>query len=92
MLLKAMSCSLLIALHEYRTKRTTDGRATARFPPHSPGFEPESDHVGFVVDIVALGQILSEYFGFSCESLDRLLHTHLSYGAVAITKMVVAVA
>jgi hypothetical protein len=25
--------------------------------------------VGFVVDKVALGQVFSEYFGFSCQSL-----------------------
>jgi hypothetical protein len=29
-----------------------------------PGFEPGSDHVGFVVDKVALGQVSSKYFGF----------------------------
>jgi hypothetical protein len=28
-----------------------------------PRFEPESGHVGFVVDTVALGQVFSEYFG-----------------------------
>jgi hypothetical protein len=27
-----------------------------------------SDHVGFVVDKVALGQVFSEYFGFPCQS------------------------
>jgi hypothetical protein len=29
--------------------------------------DPESVHVGFVVDKVALGQVFSEYFGFSCQ-------------------------
>jgi hypothetical protein len=35
-----------------------------------------SGHVGFVVDKVALGQVFSEYFGFPCQALCRLLHTH----------------
>jgi hypothetical protein len=32
--------------------------------------------VGFVVDKAPLGQVSSEYFGFPCESLYRLLHSH----------------
>jgi hypothetical protein len=38
--------------------------------------------VGFVVDKVALGQISSEYFGFSCQSFRRLLHTHHHSGLI----------
>jgi hypothetical protein len=40
--------------------------------------------VGFVVDNVALGQVFSEYYGFSCQfSFHRLLHTlRLSSGAI----------
>jgi hypothetical protein len=35
--------------------------------------------VGFVVDKVALGQIFSEYFGFSCQSsFHQILH-HQNY-------------
>jgi hypothetical protein len=37
----------------------------AGFPPRRPEFEPTSGHVGFVVDKVILGQVFSEYFGFS---------------------------
>jgi hypothetical protein len=51
------------------------------------GFEPGSDHVGFVVDKVALGQVFSEYFGFPCQSsFHELLHNHppLSSGACTI--------
>jgi hypothetical protein len=33
-------------------------------PQRGPGFEPGSGHVGFVVDKVALGKRLSEYYGF----------------------------
>jgi Na+-translocating ferredoxin:NAD+ oxidoreductase RnfC subunit len=33
-------------------------------PPLRPGFQPESVHVGFVVDEVPLGQVFSEYSGF----------------------------
>jgi hypothetical protein len=37
----------------------------AGFPPRRPGFNPRSDHVRFVVDKVALGQVFPpEYFGF----------------------------
>jgi hypothetical protein len=32
--------------------------------------------VGFVVDIAALGQVFSEYFGFPCQSFHRFLHHH----------------
>jgi hypothetical protein len=51
-----------------------------------PGFEPESGHVGFVVEMVALGQVFSENFGFPCQSLFQLLHNHhhLSSGAGTI--------
>jgi hypothetical protein len=58
------------------------GRAIAQalvvgFPPRRPGFEPESVHVGFVVDKVALGQVFSEYLGFPCpSSFHQLLHNH----------------
>jgi hypothetical protein len=38
-------------------------------------------HGGFVVDRVALGQVFSEYFGFSCQfSFHQLLHIHLPSG------------
>jgi hypothetical protein len=39
-------------------------RLVAGFPPRRPGFEPRSGHVGFVVDKVVLGQVLSWYLGF----------------------------
>jgi hypothetical protein len=52
--------------------------------------------VGFVVDKLPLGEVLSEYFGFSCQfSFYRLLHTHhhiLSSGAGAIDQIVVDMA
>jgi hypothetical protein len=36
-----------------------------------------SDHVGFVVHKLALGQVFSEYFGFPCQSsFHHLLHNH----------------
>jgi hypothetical protein len=41
-------------------------------------FEPRSGHVGFVVDRVALGQVFSEFFGFSCQFLcHQLLHNRI---------------
>jgi hypothetical protein len=33
-----------------------------------PQQQPVSGHVQFVVDKVALGQVFSKYFGFSCHS------------------------
>jgi hypothetical protein len=56
------------------------GRAVARrlvtgFPPRRPGFA-YGQHVGFVVDEAALGQVFSEYFGFPCQSFHRFLHYH----------------
>jgi hypothetical protein len=52
--------------------------------------EPRSGHVGFVVDKVALGQVFSEYFGFSCQfPFHRLLHIHpLSSGAGTVGQTV----
>jgi hypothetical protein len=36
-----------------------------------------AEHVGFVVDKAALGQIFSEYFRFPCQSsLHQFLHHH----------------
>jgi hypothetical protein len=50
--------------------------------------------VGLVVDKVALGQVFTEYFSFSCQfAFHRLLHTHhhLSSGAGTIGQTVAAV-
>jgi hypothetical protein len=61
------------------------------FPQRRPGFEPRSDHVGFVVEKVVLGQVFSEYFSFPCQfSFHRLLHTHhrVSSGAGTIGQTV----
>jgi hypothetical protein len=37
-------------------------------------------HVGFVVDKAALGQVFSEYFGFLCQSFHQFLHHHNHLG------------
>jgi hypothetical protein len=42
-----------------------------------PRFEPRSGHLGFVVVKGALDNVSPEYCGFPCQSLCRLLHTHL---------------
>jgi hypothetical protein len=61
-------------------------RVSRRLPTAAARVDPRSGHVGSVVDTVALGQVLSEYFGFPCQcSFHRLLHTHhLSSGAGTI--------
>jgi hypothetical protein len=41
-----------------------------------PGFVLGTDHMEFMVDKVALGQVFSGYFGFPCQAFHRLLHTH----------------
>jgi hypothetical protein len=61
------------------------------FPQRRPGLESRSRHVGFVADKLALGQVFSEYFGFSCQlSFHRLLHIHhhLSSGAGTVGQLV----
>jgi hypothetical protein len=55
--------------------RAVAQRLDAGFPPRRPGFA-YGQHVGFVVDKAALGQVFSEYFGFSCQSFHRFLHYH----------------
>jgi hypothetical protein len=50
-------------------------RLVAGFPPRRPGFA-SGQHVEFVVDIAALGQVFSEYFGFPCQSFHKFLHHH----------------
>jgi hypothetical protein len=52
-------------------------RLVAGFPPRLLGFEPESAHVGFVVDKATLGQVFSEYFGFLFQfSFHQFHHNH----------------
>jgi hypothetical protein len=48
-------------------------RLVAGFPPRLPGFT-SGQHVGFVVDKAALGQVFSEYFGFPCQLFHQFLH------------------
>jgi hypothetical protein len=55
--------------------RAVAQRLDAGFPPRRPGFAC-GQHVGFVVDKAALGQVFSEYFGFPCQSFHRFLHYH----------------
>jgi hypothetical protein len=52
-----------------------DPHLVLTFPPRRTGF-PRPGHMGFVVEKVALGQVLSEYFSFPSQSFHRLLHTH----------------
>jgi hypothetical protein len=54
-------------------------RLVAGFPTRRPGFA-SGQHVGFVVDKAALGQVFSEYFGFPCQSFHQFLHRHNHLG------------
>jgi hypothetical protein len=56
-------------------------------------FDPSSRHVGYVTAKVALGWILSEYFGFPCQSsYHRILHSRLLSGAGTIDQLLADVA
>jgi hypothetical protein len=55
--------------------RAIPQRLDPGFPPRRPGFA-YGQHVGFVVDNAALGQVFSEYFGFPCQSFHRFPHYH----------------
>jgi hypothetical protein len=66
----------LVTSHFTKLTRTRNNLQTYRYYTNN-GLEPSSGHVGFVVDKVALGQVFSEYFGFSSQfAFHRLLHTH----------------
>jgi hypothetical protein len=59
--------------------KTDGGRAIAHavrlgFPQPRPGLGPKSGHEGFVVDNVALGQVLPEYFCFPCQYCTLTYH------------------
>jgi hypothetical protein len=43
-------------------------RLITGFPPQRLWFNPMTDHVGFVVDKMILGQVFSKYFGFRAVS------------------------
>jgi hypothetical protein len=58
-----------------------NGRAVAQeasrwLPTAAARVRVRAEHVGFVVDKAALGQVFSEYFGFSCQSFHQFLHHH----------------
>jgi hypothetical protein len=56
-------------------------RLDAGFPPRRLGFA-SGQHVGFVVDKAALGQVFAEYFGFPCQSFYQFLY-HLNHPGLA---------
>jgi hypothetical protein len=58
-------------------------QAVSRWLPTAAAWVPaRSGQVGFVVEKVALGQVLPEYFGFPCQSsFQQILHHHNHPGA-----------
>jgi hypothetical protein len=42
-----------------------------------------AEHVGFVVDKMALGQVLSEYFGVPCQSSSHQFIHHHNHSGLA---------
>jgi hypothetical protein len=68
-------CLKISVKYTEKNGRAVAQRLDAGFPPWRPGFA-YGQRVGFVLDKAALGQVFSEYFGFPCQSLHRLLHYH----------------
>jgi hypothetical protein len=54
------------------------GKAVSRWLPTAAAWVcAQAEHVGFVVDKVALGQVFFEYFSFPCQSsFHQFLHHH----------------
>jgi hypothetical protein len=56
-------------MHEIQVQGRAIAQAVSRwFPTAAARVRARSNHVGFVVDKLALGQVFSEYFGFPCPS------------------------
>jgi hypothetical protein len=52
-------------------------QAVSRWLPTAAALFASGQHVGFVVDKTALGQVFSEYFCFPCQSsFHQFLHHH----------------
>jgi hypothetical protein len=72
------------------------GRAIAQtvsrwLPTVAARVRVRTEHVGFVVDKVALGQVFSEYFSFPCQSsFHQFLHHHNHPGVGTIGLLVAA--
>jgi hypothetical protein len=61
-----------------------NGRAIAQaVSSWLPTAEVRAEHVGFVVDKVALGQVSSEYFGFPCQSSFHQIPHHHNHPGLA---------
>jgi hypothetical protein len=69
-----------------------DEAVSHRLPTVVALVRAQASHVGFVMDKMALDQVLSEYFGFPYQfSFHRLFHIHhhhLSFGASTIGQLV----
>jgi hypothetical protein len=58
-----------------KSRKTNQGRAIAQAVSRAARVCARAEHVGFVVDKVALGQVFSKYFGFPCQSsFHQILH------------------
>jgi hypothetical protein len=66
---------LFLTFLSFLCGRAVAQRLDAGFPLWRLGFA-YGQHVGFVVDNAALGQVFSEYFGFLCQSFHQFLHYH----------------
>jgi hypothetical protein len=67
-------------------------RLVTGLPPRRSGFAPGSVHVGFVGDKVAMGQVFSQFFGFSLSvSSFHQGFILISYGGRTIGPLVAAV-
>jgi hypothetical protein len=63
------------AADPYTTSRLTGGGVS------SLNLTASGQHVGFVADKAAMGQVFSKYFGFPCQlSFHQFLHHHILPG------------
>jgi hypothetical protein len=57
-------------------------QAVSRWLPTAAARVAFGQHMEFVVDKTALGQVFSEYFGFPCQSFHQFRHHHNHPGLV----------
>jgi hypothetical protein len=70
--------------HHHDQDRAIAEEVSRWLPTAAARFRARVWQVGFVVDKVASGQVLSEYFGFPCQnrSFHEQLHSHNRSGQV----------
>jgi hypothetical protein len=72
-----VSSETFVPIYKITWRQITEvSNINASLTPHYTKRMLYGQHVGFVVDKAALGQVFSENFGFPCQSFHRFLHYH----------------